>query len=252
VEDWLEPLRSALDEAPATVDVFFRDDDAGWDDDRLFALIDVLERHRLPLDLAVIPRELTATLADSLAARIAESGGRLGVHQHGLAHVNNEPPAGRKSEFGPGRSREDQRHDIAEGRALLEERLPGLAQPAFTPPWNRCTRTTAELLGELGFRVLSRHDSEPSLGVEALVEVPAAVDWTFAKRDGARLTFDELGALAASRARRGGPVGINLHHAEMDRDELALLDRLCALAASHDAARPLPLLAVADEAGPGP
>jgi hypothetical protein len=250
VDGWLEPLRSALDEAPASVDFFFRDDDAGWDDDRLFALIDVLERHRLPLDLAVIPRELTATLADSLAAQIAASGSRLGVHQHGLAHVNNEP-AGRKSEFGPGRSREDQRRDIVEGRDLLEERLPGLAQPAFTPPWNRCTRTTAELLGELGFRVLSRHDSEPSLGVEALVEVPASVDWTFAKRDGARLTFEELGALAASGARRGGPVGINLHHAEMDRDELALLDRLCTLAASHDSARPLPLLAIAEER-PGP
>jgi peptidoglycan/xylan/chitin deacetylase (PgdA/CDA1 family) len=251
VDDWLEPLRSALDEAPAPVDVFFRDDDAGWDDGRLLALMDVLERHRLPLDLAVIPRELRAALADSLAARVAESGGRVGLHQHGLAHANREA-SGRKSEFGHERAREDQRRDIVEGRAILEETLPGLAQPVFTPPWNRCTRTTAELLAELGFLVLSRHDSEPSLDVEGLVEVPVSVDWTFAKRDGARLTFGELGALAGARAQRGGPVGINLHHAAMDRDELGLLDRLCALVANHRSARPLPLLAVADEAWAGP
>ncbi len=247
MDDWLEPLQGALDEAPAPVDVFFRDDDAGWDDDRLFDLLDVLERHRLPLDLAVIPRELTAVLAESLAGRVRESDGRLGVHQHGLAHANREP-SGRKSEFGPGRPREDQRRDIVEGRAILEEMLPGLAQPVFTPPWNRCTRTTAELLGELGFRVLSRHDSDPPLAVEGLVEIPVSVDWTFAKRDGARLTFGELGALAAAGARRGGPVGINLHHAAMDPDELGLFDRLCELVAGHRSARPLPLLALADEA----
>jgi hypothetical protein len=241
---WLDPLREALDEAPAPVPFFFRDDDAGWDDDRLFTLLDLLEGRRLPVDVAVIPRELSAGLAESLAARVAGSDGRLGLHQHGLAHENHER-SGRKCEFGPTRAADAQRRDIVEGRELLEARLEGLPQPAFTPPWNRCTRTTAEVLAELGFEVLSRHDSEPALNVAGLVEVPVAVDWTFAKRDGARLDWDGLGALAAAAARGGGPVGVNLHHAAMDGGELEIFDQLCALVAGHRSARPRPLLAVA-------
>jgi hypothetical protein len=41
VSAWLAPLREALDAAPAPVTFFFRDDDAGWRDDRLEALLDV-------------------------------------------------------------------------------------------------------------------------------------------------------------------------------------------------------------------
>jgi hypothetical protein len=38
---WLDPLRVALDEASGPVDFFVRDDDAGWDDERLFAMLAV-------------------------------------------------------------------------------------------------------------------------------------------------------------------------------------------------------------------
>ncbi|HKO27035.1 MAG TPA: hypothetical protein VJU80_06220 [Solirubrobacteraceae bacterium] len=243
---WLDPLRAALDEASGPVDFFLRDDDAGWDDERLFAMLGVLDRHALAIDLAVIPQALTPPLADSLIGRGERSGGRLGLHQHGLAHRSHEPD-GRKCEFGPSRDRDAQRRDLTEGQQLLEDLLPGLIQPVFTPPWNRCTRVTAELLAELGFRVLSRHVSEPPLAVPDLTEVPVSVDWSYAKRDGRRLTFDELGDLAAERVRLGGAVGVNLHHAVMDDDEIGLLDELCRLLATHDAARCLPLLALAGQ-----
>jgi len=238
---WLDPLRAALDEAPGRIDFFLRDDDAGWDDERLFAMLAVVDRHALAIDLAVIPKELTSSLAETLIARGERSGGRLGLHQHGLTHRSHEPD-GRKCEFGPSRDREAQRHDLTEGQRLLEQMLPGMSQPVFTPPWNRCTRVTAELLAELGFRVLSRHVSEPSLDVPDLAAVPVSVDWSYAKRDGRRLTFDELGELAGERVRLGGAVGVNLHHAVMDDEELGLLDELCRLLATHDAARCRPLL----------
>jgi hypothetical protein len=241
---WLDPLRAALDAATRPVEIFFRDDDAGWGDERLFAMLGVIERHSLPLDLAVIPEALTPSLAGALIERSETWDGRLGLHQHGLAHRSHEPE-GRKCEFGASRERDAQRRDLAEGRDLLRERLPGRAQPVFTPPWNRCTRVTAELLVELGFRVLSRHVSEPALAVPGLAEVPVSVDWSYAKRDGQRLTFDELGELAAERARLGAPVGVNLHHAVMDDEELGLLDELCGLLAAHDAVRCRPLLALA-------
>ena len=40
MSSWLQPVEAALDAAPAPVPVFFRDDDAGWGDERLLALLD--------------------------------------------------------------------------------------------------------------------------------------------------------------------------------------------------------------------
>jgi hypothetical protein len=65
-DTWLDPLRVALDETAAPVTFFFRDDDAGWDDGRLFSLLDVFARRALPLDVAVIPRALSAERAARL------------------------------------------------------------------------------------------------------------------------------------------------------------------------------------------
>jgi hypothetical protein len=239
----LAPLRAALDQAPVAVDFFLRDDDAGWEDERLHALLGIVECRELSIDLAIIPRALTPRLAEELALRSAASEARLGLHQHGLAHANHERN-GRKCEFGPAREPGMQRDDIRAGREQLEAALPGLVQPIFTPPWNRCTSITGEVLRELGFRVLSRHASEAPLGIPGLAEIPVAVDWSYAKRAGVRLSFSELGDLAAAEVRRGGPVGVNLHHAVMDRRELSRFDDLCALLATHPMVRPRPLLAL--------
>src|SRR4051812_44895721 len=88
---WLDPVRGALEANAASV--FFRDDDAGWADARLCALLDRFERHGLPADLAVIPAALDHRLAGELRRRAATQ--RLGLHQHGFAHRNHEPD-GRK------------------------------------------------------------------------------------------------------------------------------------------------------------
>ena len=39
----LDAVRAALDEAPAPVELFFRDDDAGWGGERLLELLDVFD-----------------------------------------------------------------------------------------------------------------------------------------------------------------------------------------------------------------
>ena len=41
---WLAPVAAALAEAPAPVTFFFRDDDAGWRDDRLRRLLELFDR----------------------------------------------------------------------------------------------------------------------------------------------------------------------------------------------------------------
>jgi hypothetical protein len=210
-------LRTAFDAASAPVEVFFRDDDAGWGDERLLELVARFEAHGLPLDLAVIPAEVTPGLAGQLRER------RVGLHQHGYAHVNHEPE-GRKCEFGPARGLAEQRADIAAGRERLLSLLGDRLDPFFTPPWNRCTPDTGAALVELGFAALSReHRAEP-LGL--LPEVSVHLDV-------ARLSPEELDARFAGHVREGGPVGVMFHHAVMEPEDFARADALLALLAGH-------------------
>jgi hypothetical protein len=228
---WLDPVAEALDSARAPVEVFFRDDDAGWRDDRLRALLDRFEARGLPLDVAAIPQALGPGMARELVAR------GVPVHQHGLAHVNHEPE-GRKHEFGPSRPRELQRRDIEAGRALLAERLDGALEPIFTPPWNRCTRDTALCLAELGFALLSRESRAEPFGVPGLRELAVSLDWS-------RLEPHELAArFAAARP----PIGVMFHHAEMDDADLARADELLALLAGHERVVTRPMMATGSRA----
>jgi hypothetical protein len=226
MSSWLDPLRVALERSRGNgrgpVPLFVRDDDAGWDDERLFALCDLFAARSAPLDLAVIPTELDETLARQLRARARA--GQLAVHQHGFAHRNHEV-TGRKCEFGPSRPVELQRADIARGRARLDELLGELVQPFFTPPWNRCTAGTAEVLRDLGFELLSRESRAERFGVDGLPELPVHVDW-MAHRKGVRVGLGELGARLAAAVEEGGPVGLMLHHAAMDGADLAAVGEL--------------------------
>jgi hypothetical protein len=224
----LRKLLDSLDSVEA-VDVFFRDDDAGWDDGRLLSLCDLFGAHGLPLDLAVIPAELHQGLAGELLRR-----DWLGLHQHGYAHENHEA-RGRKCEFGPSRSYAEVHADVAAGRERLRELLGDAVQPIFTPPWNRCTPETAEAVRELGFAVLSReHRSEP-FGIDGLAELPVHLDV-------ARLSPEELDARFAEQVAQRGPVGIMFHHALMEREDFDLAAELLALLAHHPAVRARPML----------
>jgi peptidoglycan/xylan/chitin deacetylase (PgdA/CDA1 family) len=232
----LGPIRESLDAAPRPVDIFFRDDDVGWEDGRLWELLDIFEEHGVPVDLAVIPTELDAALAGRLGHRTESSPHGVGLHQHGFAHINHEA-AGRKYEFGSSRTRRLQRRDLLEGRGRLRDLLGPEVDPIFTPPWNRCTRTTGLCLAELGYEVLSREGRATPLGIPGLVELPVSVDW-FANRKGVRLTGAEWGAMVAGRIRSGGPVGFMFHHALMDADERAAAGALLSLITQHPRASP--------------
>ncbi len=235
---WHDPVQAALDSARSPVDVFFRDDDAGWRDDRLAALLDRFAHHELPVDLAVIPTALSAPLAAELRRRTLTQ--PLGLHQHGYAHRNHEP-VGRKCEFGPHRSRLEQRRDIEAGAGRLAERLGDAVQPIFTPPWNRCTADTGRCLAELGFRVLSRESRAAPLGVDGLAEVPIRIDW-LAHHHGIRLSPPEFGERLAAAIGEGGIVGLMFHHAVMDAEDLARADELLSLLAAHDHVHAGPML----------
>jgi hypothetical protein len=219
----LRKLLHSLDSAPAPVEVFFRDDDAGWEDARLLALCDLFGALELPLDLAVIPNDLTERLARELLKR-----DWLALHQHGFTHRNHERE-GRKCEFGPSRSYRQQLSDIGAGRDILDALL-GRITPIFTPPWNRCTLDTAHAVCDLGFSMVSReHRAEP-FGLDGLAELPVHLDF-------ARLAPDELDSRFAALVLEGGPVGVMFHHAVMDREAFDRAAELLRLLARHESVR---------------
>jgi len=228
---WLDPLCLALDASDIPIEFFFRDDDVGWANDELRALLACFRRHSVPLDLAAIPTALTAEFADEIRAAHDEAPALVGIHQHGFSHTNHEL-LGRKCEFGISRTEEEQYWDIQLGKMKLDAMFGFAFDPIFTPPWNRCTETTGECLSELGFGVLSRDATAPSLRVSGLKELPIAIDW-FAKKNGERFPFQSLGTLIADRVKQKQHVGIMLHHELMNADERELLDDLLVLLSTH-------------------
>jgi peptidoglycan/xylan/chitin deacetylase (PgdA/CDA1 family) len=238
---WLDGVRAALDEADTPRRFFFRDDDAGWRDDRLREVFGCFQAHGIPLDVAVIPAELTPELTRELGARVSAGGVR--VHQHGYAHVNHEL-TGRKCEFGPGRTPAAIADDIAEGQRRMRDAFGSHADAVFTPPWNRCEPAVADTLVSLGFEVLSRDSTAPTLDRPDIAEVPVTVDW-FGHHKGTRWDLDQLGEVIAGSVRRDRAVGVMLHHAVTDETDLEAVDQLLAIVASHPLARPITMMSLA-------
>jgi hypothetical protein len=227
---WLDPVRRALASDFPPVTFFLRDDDAGWEDDELYRLLDVVTCLRVPLALAAIPTAMRPRLAADLRSLVTSGASTISVHQHGFAHANHEP-AGRSSEFGASRPRDVQRRDLANGRERLQDALGFALPPIFTPPWNRCTRDTAECLVELGYEVLSRDATAEPLGPAPLRELPVCLDWT--GRRGARLGAGRWGETIAHAIAPGTTVGFMLHHAAMSAEDRRMLSDLLKVLAGH-------------------
>lgn len=236
VMNWLDPLRKTLDSAPDNVRFFFRNDDAGWNDTRLFELLQTFAENNIPIDLAVIPTSISQPAATRLRTTIEADPDRVSLHQHGYAHLNHEA-TGRKCEFGETRPRDLQLADLKAGQHLLKDLFGPAVDSFFTPPWNRCTTTTAACLRQAGFTLLSRDTTAQKLNTDGLAELPISVDW-FAKRKGVPLTPTEIGAvLSAAAASTQTSVGVMLHHALMDQEERVRLGELLSLLSAHSQAR---------------
>jgi hypothetical protein len=244
---WLAPVHTSLAGLTEPVTWFFRDDDAGWGDDHLWALAEVFCAAGVPLDVAAIPAEVGTGTARRLAQLVDE--GAVRVYQHGWAHLNHELE-GRRCEFGPGRTAAEQYADLTAGRGLLAELLDGRAEPVFVPPWNRCTSVTLDLLAALGFAGLSRDADSARCDHQALGEAGVRVDWARLWRQGGpwRVGHALAAAVADVRQAGRGTVGVMLHHAVMGPAELSAAWELLAVVHDHPAVRVSPLATLVRQA----
>ena len=214
----LEELQKLIDGRDEPVTVFFRNDDAGWANERLVALCDRFSACGVSLDLAVIPGALDGGAQEPLYKLLQQHGPLLHLHQHGYFHSNHQQ-SGRKCEFGDERRFHQQRRDIAAGQHRLHAIFGELIEPVFTPPWNRCTADCCQALTELDFTVLSRIVGSDEIDHVGLADVSVSIDWQ-KKRNGIRLSGADFHRYAAKQIERQSVIGIMLHHETMDDAEL--------------------------------
>lgn len=218
--------------------VFFRNDDVGALDASIVRLIELFEKHGVPLSLAVVPTHATAELADHLSS-VPEN--LLEVHQHGYAH-NNYPEKGLfRGEFGANRTRAEKEHDLTKGFAILSKLFGARAIKIFTPPWNAMDTETYALLQKntyLGFSMqrprgftntLIRFFRFPFiLGTsvsDLSISIDAVKDWKEKKSKTSAELWNELRDSSFQKK----PVGIMLHDKIMDDEAFAFLDAFITL-----------------------
>ena len=221
-----EKIRHILENACAAgyrPRVFFRADDIAADDEHFSRLMQLFAARRMPLCLAAVPGWLDHLAREKLR-RYDPASPLWCWHQHGWNHANHEPE-GKKCEFGESRDRAAIRADLLRGRERLALLFGDLFVPVFTPPWNRCGRTTLETLAKLGFQAVSRFANGDPPAASILPDLAVNIDLhTRRERDfrqGWNNFFEEMDAAA-----RSGCMGFMLHHQRMNNAAFAFLDIL--------------------------
>lgn len=229
----MKEIAAALVARTPPLELFFRNDDAGWAQGALDRLLALFAERDLPIDLAVIP----AALDDAGATRLSQwrdDHPGIGLHQHGYAHLNHEPEGSRKSEFGAARPHHRQMADIVAGRMRLQSML-GVCDPIFTPPWNRCAAETAEALSAHGFELVSDDGALARSGCAAPC-LAVAFDWERHRREGQLLP-----KLAKHVSNAAAPLGIMLHHEAMDKSARETLGEFLSLLSVTSSAKTSPM-----------
>ncbi len=215
--------------------LFFRDDDVGRWEPSLALLIDCFIAREVPLNLAVVPAWIDSASAQHLEDLKRRWPELLCFYQHGFRHINHAL-SGKRSEFASHRPYRDQLSDLRAGMKIMKNKLGEAFFPAFTPPWNRCSSSTLDALGALGFKILSCDTPTPGASDRGMADIPVTLNvlrrapeggWQWQKP---HVIVSELVEQLGSLER----VGIMLHHQQTN---LEFLDRMLAAIGSHPAVR---------------
>ncbi len=205
------------------VPIFFRADDVGVISGNFLRLLHLFYTYRVPLCLAVVPAWLTRSRWKTISAHIDTSSANWCWHQHGWTHTNHQR-SGKKCEFGIDRSVTAIERDVLRGKKRLESIIGSSFYPAFTPPWNRCTAATVDILDKLGFNAVSRSLGEQKNPV-CLPDYYINVD-LHTRKEADPISARNALQRAWRRAVDEGWIGVMIHHQLMGEDDFALLERL--------------------------
>lgn len=216
-------LASTLAESPSNtvLPTFFRADDIGVISQNFIKLIRLFEKHGVPLCMAVVPTWLTTSRWEAIKKVTNTSPPLWCWHQHGWSHTNHEA-AGKKFEFGESRTADALKSDLVRGREKLQTIMGADFSPFFTPPWNRCSQRTLELLSELRFHGISRSCGEQK-NPSVLPDIFINIDIHTRKETEPAASLDAL-CRECRPAVEDGHLGIMLHHQLMNDHAFTVLD----------------------------
>jgi len=229
------PLKRELDRwkvAGQRIAFWFRDDDAITITPELERLLDFQQAYSLPIAIAVIPQQ-----ADPQLSQIIQERPELSVLQHGWSHTNYAAKGEWYSEFPAGRPAAEVSGNLNSGKILLEKLFGHQFIFGFVPPWNHFASEYLPLLKNYQF--VSGRDYTVARDWRRLPSIPADVDvlrWTPAPhfRGTKRLIREVCGQLRARRKEnRKDPVGILLHHLNMDDASWEFMNSLAGVLHGH-------------------
>lgn len=219
-------IDSAFQESadPGSRQVFFRADDVAVPGKRFVQMMELFSRYRVPLSLAVVPARLTRVRWRYLKSFEKKNPSRWCWHQHGWRHVNHEIE-GKKQEFGTVRAPFEIRQDLMRGKQRLTDLMGEAFFPVFTPPWNRCSVHTLQLLRELGFAAVSRSRGSKPPSLKNLPDFFVNVDLHTRKETDPAAGRNNL-LKEFKQAAGSGCCGIMIHHQMMNESAFDFLEAL--------------------------
>lgn len=220
-----------------SIHLFFRADDIGVPSASFTEMIQLFQKHEMPLCLATVPSWITPSRFSQLEGITGQDTTQWCWHQHGRLHKNFEPE-GKKQEFGPAREYHLVTEHLLKGKTRLESILANRFVPFFTPPWNRCSMDAIRALEQLGFTGLSRSAGAQPEATGILPDIQVNVDLHTRKEINPEKELDDiLSELEESLA--SGHTGIMLHHQRMNRTAFLFLDLLLAALKTHKNIHPM-------------
>ena len=203
--------------------IFFRADDIGRVDDNFIRLMKLFSVRNMPICLALVPQWLTTESWQQMSL-LAQKEELFCWHQHGLNHSNHESAA-KKNEFGESRSIEEIRDNILAGKTRLEEIIGEYSLPVFTPPWNRCSQETMQVLLDLDFLGISRSADVQPPAPFGLPDMAVNIDLHTRRETDPAEGMDNL-LSECKNALHSGCMGFMIHHQRMNENSFFFLEKL--------------------------
>lgn len=208
--------------SPTRPQIFFRADDVGIPSKTFCELISCFQKHGLPLCLASVPSWTTRNRQQELYRLTGAQSGQWSWHQHGHTHRNFES-TGKKQEFGPSRNNLQIENSIKSGRNRLEIILETDFFPVFTPPWNRCSAETLNVLDKLDFHGVSRSKGAQPKPSSGLPDFRVNVDLHTRKEKIPAIALEKL-LEELTTGIASGLCGVMIHHQRMNKLAVEFLD----------------------------
>ena len=132
------------------VKFWWRDDDVSDSTEELKNLISFSDLNKIPVNLAVIPQNLS-----NEAIKLIKQNSHISVVQHGYSHINYATIGEPLNEFGHHRSLDTQLKEIRIGFDKLKTSFGNQFVPVFVPPWGHIADSVIEQISTIGIKGIS-------------------------------------------------------------------------------------------------